>query len=101
MNPAVPPCICRYRDPRAERQSQHPSGGVRGPVQRLRREWHDTNRRELDARAIRFSIVHSMHLTAALGDYANLRVRVLESEDIHELENVHVGGPLPTAIPRD
>ncbi len=29
---------------------------------------HDTDRRELDDEGIRFSIVHLMHLTAALGD---------------------------------
>ncbi len=65
---------------------------------------HDTDRRELDEGGIRFSIVHPMHLTAALGDYANLRAGVLESEDVHARENIHVGGPLnigPSAIPSD
>ncbi len=37
----------------------------------------DTDRRELDDGGIRFSIVHPMHLTAALGDYANIMAGVL------------------------
>ncbi len=47
------------------------------------RSKHDTDRRELDDGGIRFSLVLPMHLTAALSDYANLRARVSESEDIH------------------
>ncbi len=41
---------------------------------------HDTDRREPNEGGIRFATVHPIHLTAALGDYANLRARVRESE---------------------
>ncbi len=54
------------------------------------RSEHDTRRGELDDRGIRFPIFHPMHLAKTYGYDAKFRSGVLERENVHARQDVHV-----------